>query len=685
MTYGPFTGSSARGAGPGDSGGSPEPLLPRPYARNADSGSTAAPFGPDAQVAGGAAGPDIGSATDDGATTTDTIGIAAEVDRLARVLCAHATTLPLAVAILGDWGSGKSSFMQMVQARVHDLAGWQQKYAPVVGDLPAYAARVRQVRFNAWHYSDEYALVGMVDELFRELADQKVMKPPVPPAEVTRLRAARDTAARELRHAEEHREAVGHDGPRSLWSVLTSGRRGRAGLVWLLVTLTAILVAWQGEAMFAWLPDGVAEATRWVVAAVGIAAGVIKSVQGWRVALRTWQATVKEQAVAALEPNIGDLRARRDSTELAYLAVDATARLAGFLDQQRDGVQYDTYRGAVGLVYRNLEELAQKIADDAGQQTEREERDGPAVSIDRIVLYVDDLDRCAPERVVEVLHAVNLLQVLPLFVVVVSVDAQWLRRSLAFHDRAMFGDGPSVLGARVGDPLDYLDKIFQIPYSLPPMGREGAAGLVRALVGETSPGSADRAARNARSDDTAAERVPGAWDVDGESGLGGRDMRLAPGEEDLLAAVAAVVRTPRGVKKLVNLYRLVRVGPQALADPAFADPEVGAGRAVALLLAAVVGMPAAAPRLLTALSSSEGTLPEALAAAAARHRSEGEHEWPERCGPCADLEWLGTEIGALLRRKQVPEAAADYRPWLSEVARYSFHSARFRDLLADAS
>ncbi|MEV0949520.1 P-loop NTPase fold protein [Promicromonospora sp. NPDC050249] len=456
----------------------------------------------------------------------------------------------------------------------------------------------------------------------------------------------------------------------------------------------ALLVAWQGELVFAWLPERGAEIARWVMAAGLGVLGAIKTTEGWLAGYRTWQASVKKEAATALKQRVASLRHERDDAERAYLEADATARLAGFLDQQRDSAQYESYRGAVGLVYRNLEVLAEKIAEDVRQRARNGEERRSAASIDRIVLYVDDLDRCAPERVVEVLHAVNLLQVLPLFVAVVGVDAQWLRRSLAFHDRAMFGDGSSVLGARVGDPLDYLDKIFQIPYSLPPMGRKGAARLVQALVEGTPENTADgvtggreNAAENAPSDDS-VERTSGASDEeDNEPDLGGRSMRLVPSEERLLAAVSAVVRTPRGVKKLVNLYRLVRVGPQALADPEFADPWLGAGRAVALLLAAVVGMPAAATRLLAALSSGQGTLPEALAAAEARHRSEDEHDLkgPERCGPCADLDRLGTEIEALLRRNVVPRPAADYRPWLGEVARYSFHSARLRDLLADAS
>ena len=39
----------------------------------------------------------------------------------------------------------------------------------------------------------------------------------------------------------------------------------------------------------------------------------------------------------------------------------------------------------------------------------------------RIVLYVDDLDRCPSDRVVELLEAVHLLLAFALFVVVVGV------------------------------------------------------------------------------------------------------------------------------------------------------------------------------------------------------------------------------------------------------------------------
>lgn len=53
--------------------------------------------------------------------------------------------------------------------------------------------------------------------------------------------------------------------------------------------------------------------------------------------------------------------------------------------------------------------------------------------IERIVLYIDDLDRCPAAKVVDVLQAVHLLLAYPLFVVVVGVDSRWLLQSLSAH------------------------------------------------------------------------------------------------------------------------------------------------------------------------------------------------------------------------------------------------------------
>jgi hypothetical protein len=61
--------------------------------------------------------------------------------------------------------------------------------------------------------------------------------------------------------------------------------------------------------------------------------------------------------------------------------------------------------------------------------------------IDRIILYIDDLDRCPPRRVVEMLEAIHLLLAIDLFVVVVAVDPRWLLRSIAAHYRDLLHGG----------------------------------------------------------------------------------------------------------------------------------------------------------------------------------------------------------------------------------------------------
>ena len=101
--------------------------------------------------------------------------------------------------------------------------------------------------------------------------------------------------------------------------------------------------------------------------------------------------------------------------------------------------------------------------------------------IERIILYIDDLDRCHPDKVVEVLQAVHLLLAFNLFNVVVGVDARWLERSL----RRQYVGRPGSRAAGTPDPFspqDYLEKIFQIPYALAPIDPTGFKNLIGGLV-----------------------------------------------------------------------------------------------------------------------------------------------------------------------------------------------------------
>lgn len=75
----------------------------------------------------------------------------------------------------------------------------------------------------------------------------------------------------------------------------------------------------------------------------------------------------------------------------------------------------------------------------------------------KFVVFVDDLDRCNPLRVVEVLETVKLFFDIPGFVFVFALDLDQIRKSIADSYKFFTPEDAEV----------YLEKIFQLTYSLP--------------------------------------------------------------------------------------------------------------------------------------------------------------------------------------------------------------------------
>jgi hypothetical protein len=93
--------------------------------------------------------------------------------------------------------------------------------------------------------------------------------------------------------------------------------------------------------------------------------------------------------------------------------------------------------GLVSLARRDFEKLSDIFTDAEALSAnsrlsinEKADLRSLSSSIDRVVLFIDDLDRCDPEKVVDVLQAVHLLLAYPLFAVVVGVDQRCLKQSL---------------------------------------------------------------------------------------------------------------------------------------------------------------------------------------------------------------------------------------------------------------
>src|SRR5204863_241721 len=89
----------------------------------------------------------------------------------------------------------------------------------------------------------------------------------------------------------------------------------------------------------------------------------------------------------------------------------------------------------------------------------------------------------------------------PLFVVVVAVDPRWLLRSLTVHYHELF-DAARPAGASrdsswESTPMQYLEKIFQIPFTLQPVDQAGYTTMIEALTA-SAPDTARSQPRSAR-------------------------------------------------------------------------------------------------------------------------------------------------------------------------------------------
>ena len=433
-----------------------------------------------------------------------------------------------------------------------------------------------------------------------------------------------------------------------------------------------------------------------------------------------------DSEIAAEERKIGEAERRIGEAEAEIQRIDAGGLVYDFISGKVRDSRYLDRLGLISTIRQDLEQLGDLLRDwrahapaaDAAAPTASAGKDEgkagddhasiraplDATPIGRIVLYIDDLDRCPPRRVVEVLQAVHLLLAFDLFVVVVAVDARWLERSLneAYNpfETVTAAVQPELSQHRFS-AYNYLEKIFQIPFSLPRMGEDGYRSLVSAMTtpkrraGETvdtsdaqRPGRASGEARlGGVANDERGERGAGSLASDGmntQATTGdlseearvaerardesrrreteearSRAMSLTEPENQFIAGLFPFIKTPRLAKRLVNVYRLLRVRAAARDEglTAFVDGMRGDYRAALILLAINVGFPDLAPNLFEALEKAEGPSFSA---------------WLRATGEIAlAFETVATEM----RHHKGPPVEDNmdaYRKWVREVGRYSF-------------
>ena len=156
-------------------------------------------------------------------------------------------------------------------------------------------------------------------------------------------------------------------------------------------------------------------------------------------------------------------------------------RLHKFIVERSGKSEYRDMLGIISIIREDFDKLSKMITESKDDETPGELR-----KIERIVLYIDDLDRCPSDRVVEVLQAIHLILAFKLFIVVVGVDCRWILNALR-KEYSAFGGGDGKFegsgGRWLTTPHNYVEKIFQIPFALEQMEDDGYRELVTGLTG----------------------------------------------------------------------------------------------------------------------------------------------------------------------------------------------------------
>ncbi|MET0863064.1 MAG: P-loop NTPase fold protein, partial [Nakamurella sp.] len=556
----------------------------------------------------------------------DRLNLGREVDMLASVMLASNTPLPLAIGLFGDWGSGKSFFMRMLDERIHQLA---RSESEVRDDQPVFCRHIRQVHFNAWHYVDGNLWASLASTIFDGLVDRpdsavqeqkqdelgEATKRAIAASEAriaaerslrveqqkvgrlsTIVGSAVPAAVAALRDSADLQEQLDSDGrslsesadrfvaaadaARSagrqaelfrglLKTELANGRR-RATLSWLTVAVALVVGVFLLGSFEIWTKVLIGAAA--VLSSLGPAlAATMRLLSSAQQARQR-----REQPVVAAQNRLADAEhaERLANEEVADRQAelerlrDRGARLQDLVRAAR--LEYGAHLGMISQLRKDFEQLtwllnsrsdtsrqlkqaaAELCLDGTSPATDGGDsnaRTSDVLNVDRIVLYIDDLDRCPAKEVVKVLQAVNLLLTFRLFVVVIGVDGRWLEASLSSHYDTL-----------LRSPVEYLEKIIQLPFVLRPMGPDAYLALVDDLTSARR-SDAHRAGtagqpvvtEESPSDDTSARPSGGVDDGSSVGAADPGDIATPPGTTIATAAGSAnAIRLPRSESLVIS-------------------------------------------------------------------------------------------------------------------------------------
>jgi hypothetical protein len=253
------------------------------------------------------------------------------------------TLLPLTIGVFGDWGSGKSSIMKMLEQKLEDNP------------------KILTIYFNSWLFeSYEDAKVSLLENILLELSKNEALS---------------ETAKKKVL---------------SLISRVDYMKLAKDG------------ISKYGKNIID------------IVATGGVG--------------------------TAIEFGINSL-----TTKLSNISSADASGLNDYIKKE----QNDVTKNSIKTFRKDFEELIS------------------ATDYESVVIFVDDLDRCMPERVIETLEAIKLFLSVPNTAFIIGADERIIKHSISMHlNLHTFNNDSKYLHDSQQIVTDYIEKLIQIPYRI---------------------------------------------------------------------------------------------------------------------------------------------------------------------------------------------------------------------------
>lgn len=512
---------------------------------------------------------------------------------------------PLAIGIFGEWGSGKSFFLRTIQE-----------------ELKQEKTTIFQIKFNAWHYSDTNLILSLSNHIFERL-NMEVIKKTDNKAEVIEehvsslksqkkslqeFKAENDKQIKTLESDYEKQrnelldesfdkiiEDVKSPMVKNAISLLKLHKdvkayykkskkiRGRLKLFFMMkqnrnnfMLLLPVFILLLGPSFLelievVTIDSNIENLIRWIqFLGVALSSPVLHkaATNVTKVIDELDQFSEKQEALIKQRIGIESLKKKSNKLQTDINSIDskiAQAQTGDYitylLGERIHERNYHEHLGIIHHLRKDLELLSDYLLDDNN-----------STKINKIVLYIDDLDRCPADKVAQVLEAVHLLLSFKVFVVFVAADMKWISKCLYMNH----GNKTMLTKATKESLLfayDYMEKIFQLTYKPQALRGDTSVKFIDGLCGDLIekeiyvPRETEKPVQSKSVEQKKYEprtfdehiMMPSLQSTPVTDQSIARDIKLSQEEINRLKDVLSLVNsTPRRLKRFMNTYQMIR-------------------------------------------------------------------------------------------------------------------------------